>query len=232
MLEWLTQRVDPSRHPCVAARAAFNAESYRFGLYEPLGSDAATTGLAADLARFGHGSTDDENGEPADADASDFATFIAVFDAPGRPMAEPDRYADADDPEQAFERDLWRQLSALHATDDAPWDPATSADPADQKFSFSFAGRSYYVIGMHPRSSRPARRFPRPALVFNLHEQFEALRQAGKYDRMRDVIRTRDRQRTGSVNPMLADFGNRSEARQYSGRAVPADWKCPFHAAR
>jgi hypothetical protein len=33
----------------------------------------------------------------------------------------------------------------------------------------------------------------------------------------------------GSLNPNLADFGEQSEARQYSGRATEADWVCPFH---
>jgi uncharacterized protein len=28
---------------------------------------------------------------------------------------------------------------------------------------------------------------------------------------------------------MLDSFGESSEARQYSGRTVPADWACPFH---
>jgi FPC/CPF motif-containing protein YcgG len=34
----------------------------------------------------------------------------------------------------------------------------------------------------------------------------------------------------GTVNPMLAEFGEQSEARQYSGRDVGEIWKCPFHA--
>ena len=226
---WLTQRVDAGRHPCVAARSAFNSTSERFGLYGPPADEATTAGLAADLRRFAQGTGDEEDEDHAPAaDASDFATFIAVFDAPGRPDADPDRYARAADPELAFETDLWAQLSALHAVDEADWDPATSPDPTHKDFSFSFAGRSFYIIGMHPRASRPARRFPRPALVFNLHAQFERLRETGKYGKMRDVIRARDIQRTGSMNPMLADFGKRSEAVQYSGRAVGKDWRCPF----
>jgi uncharacterized protein len=32
----------------------------------------------------------------------------------------------------------------------------------------------------------------------------------------------------GSVNPMLAQHGERSAARQFSGRAVPDDWVCPY----
>jgi hypothetical protein len=32
----------------------------------------------------------------------------------------------------------------------------------------------------------------------------------------------------GSVNPMLARHGETSEARQYSGRVVEADWRCPL----
>jgi uncharacterized protein len=29
---------------------------------------------------------------------------------------------------------------------------------------------------------------------------------------------------------MLSDFGERSEARQYSGRAVEENWRAPFQA--
>jgi hypothetical protein len=32
----------------------------------------------------------------------------------------------------------------------------------------------------------------------------------------------------GTANPMLAQHGSVSAARQYSGRAVGADWQCPF----
>lgn len=68
-------------------------------------------------------------------------------------------------------------------------------------------------------------------LVFNLHRQFDALRSAGRYERMKAVIRQRDTALQGSANPMLDDFGTRSEARQYAGRAVSEGWTCPFHSA-
>ena len=45
---------------------------------------------------------------------------------------------------------------------------------------------------------------------------------------MQKIIRARDRDNAGSINPMLSDFGTRSEARQYSGRAVGDDWQCPL----
>jgi hypothetical protein len=32
----------------------------------------------------------------------------------------------------------------------------------------------------------------------------------------------------GSLNPELREFGTRSEARQYAGRATEEEWKCPF----
>ena len=228
--DWLLHRVEPGRHPCVAARASFNTNGYRFGLYAPLGTPEATAGLAADLERFalGRPAADGARGEAA-ADRSDFASFIAVFDAPGSPVAPPPA-APGEDPELAFERGLWAQLRALHEADGEAWDPATSPDPTHKDFSFSFAGRSFYLIGMHPGASRPARRFPRPAIVFNLHAQFERLRELGKYEKMRDVIRARDTKQTGSVNPMVEDFGRRSEAVQYSGRVADAAWRCPFHA--
>lgn len=43
------------------------------------------------------------------------------------------------------------------------------------------------------------------------------------------MIRARDKTLQGDLNQNLADYGEASEARQYSGRAVENDWKCPFH---
>ncbi|HSN10910.1 MAG TPA: guanitoxin biosynthesis heme-dependent pre-guanitoxin N-hydroxylase GntA, partial [Propionibacteriaceae bacterium] len=88
-------------------------------------------------------------------------------------------------------------------------------------------GVAFFVVGMHPRASRIARRTPWPVLVFNLHRQFEALRASERYERMRDTIRRRDVRLQGSVNPMVADHGSVSEARQYSGRAVRTGWEPP-----
>ena len=105
-----------------------------------------------------------------------------------------------------------------------------SDDPNDPHFEFSFAGRACFVVGIHPASSRWTRRFAWPTLVFNAHFQFEELRTAGKYGRMQDVMRTRDRHLQGSINANLADFGDHSDARQYSGRPVEDAWQCPFHA--
>ena len=45
---------------------------------------------------------------------------------------------------------------------------------------------------------------------------------------MRSTIIARDIALAGDANPMLARHGTVSEARQYSGRAVEADWVCPF----
>jgi hypothetical protein len=47
---------------------------------------------------------------------------------------------------------------------------------------------------------------------------------------MQEVIRSRERNLQGTLNPNLGDFGVRSEARQYSGRPTEPDWRCPFHA--
>jgi hypothetical protein len=75
----------------------------------------------------------------------------------------------------------------------------------------SLGGRAFYVIGVHPGASRKARRFGRAALVFNLHSQFETLREDGRYDKMRAAITERDIAFSGSRNPMLAGHGEASE---------------------
>ena len=67
-----------------------------------------------------------------------------------------------------------------------------------------------------------------PVIVFNFHEQFVELRANGKFDAVRDKVQQRDKQLQGTINPMAADFGDRSEAAQYSGRHVGPEGKCPF----
>jgi FPC/CPF motif-containing protein YcgG len=109
------------------------------------------------------------------------------------------------------------------------WADGYSNDPEDAKFAFSFAGWAFFVVGLHPRSSRVARRFAQPALVFNAHRQFDELRTSGHFTRIQALVRERELALQGSLNPNLAEFGARSEARQYSGRAVEDSWKCPFH---
>lgn len=195
-------------YPCVMATSVFRRDQVTVGTYPALRTSEAAGGLARDLAAFAQAPEPDRG----------FRSFAAVFGG------------EAPESEHAFEEALWTTLRTLNAHDRAPWTPDVSSDPRSPEFSFSFAGRAFYVIGMHPGASRPARRFRRPMLVFNLHDQFERLRQEGRYGRVRGLIRERDRALAGSVNPMMDDFGVRSEARQYAGRAVGSDWRCPFHA--
>lgn len=157
------------------------------------------------------------------SDPAGLRSLAVVFDGPG----------DLD--EAAFEQTLWQRVQSL-ADKDAwkglPYDPRVCPDPGNPHFALSFGGEAFFVIGLHPRASRPARRFRKPALVFNLHGQFERLRAEGRYERMRERILARDEELAGSINPMLARHGEASEAAQYSGRRVDANWKCPFHDPR
>jgi hypothetical protein len=134
--------------------------------------------------------------------------------------------------ETQFEDALWTRLSSLHRLDarEHPWSDAVSSDPASPHFGFSLAGMAFYVVGLHPGASRSARRLPCPALVFNPHDQFTRLKEMGKYGGIREKILARDSALDGSPNPMLAEHGKVSEAPQYSGRRVEADWRCPFRA--
>jgi FPC/CPF motif-containing protein YcgG len=196
--------------PCLAGKGTVRRGDYTLGVYGALGSLQAAHPLAGELREF-LGQTP--------SDGAGLRAFVAVF---------PDRIA-AD--EIAFERRLWRQLQRLHEQDDidAPWDPTVSADPDSAQFSFSFASRALFVVGLHPMSSRLSRRFRWPALVFNPRTQFERLRSEGKFERLRTIVRERDVALQGTPNPNLADFGEQSEARQYSGRATEPEWRCPFH---
>ena len=206
----LASKLTGADFACVAARSVLNRKAYRLGIYDALGTQDAAMGLCHDLYEFSH--------EFASG-AQPFTSFVAAFRGP-QVLTE-----------EHFETLLWRQLQMMHAVDARyfDWDRNVSKDPASPKFSFSIGGRAFYVVGLNPCASRMARRTADEAyLVFNGHDQFEALRLGGKYGQLQKAIRARDIASQGSMNPMLDDFGTISEARQYSGRAVPPDWRCPF----
>jgi FPC/CPF motif-containing protein YcgG len=201
------RKVDTTEYPCVGAKAAFNTKQYRLGVYGAMGEDNSTEALAGDLKLY----IEDSLGKDCN-----YMSMIAVFE-------------DKVDSEVDFEQKLWSQLQKLHDADvDAAWDPSVSSDPADMNFSFSFNGYAFFVVGLHPQASRRARRFGFTAMAFNLHKQFEVLRESGVYDKMKNTIRTREKNYDGGINPMLKDHGQGLEAPQYSGREVDDSWKCPF----
>jgi uncharacterized protein len=205
--------VAAAEFPCLGAKAAFNTGAHTVAIFDSLGSVESSRYLAAELGSF----VNCERSHPRS-----YATFVAIFRGP--PSLG----------EKEFERQLWRQLQQLHEIDAAAqngWDQTVASDPSDPRFSFSFASQALYVVGLHRGSSRLARRFPWPALVFNPHEQFERLRHDGKWRRMQAAIRHREIALQGSVNPMLSDFGEQSEARQYSGRAVEDSWQPPLRVS-
>ena len=136
--------------------------------------------------------------------------------------------------ELGFEHYLWERLQSLSDKDD--WlgqekDARVAHDPNHPEFSLSFGGEAFFIVGLHPHASRLARRFSRPAMIFNLHDQFELLREANQYEKLRASILDRDFKIAGDINPMLAQHGEVSAARQYSGRAVESGWKCPYQRA-
>ena len=49
---------------------------------------------------------------------------------------------------------------------------------------------------------------------------------------MQHAIREREMALQGKINPMLSEFGEESEARQYSGREVSGEWTAPFPRAK
>jgi len=149
-----------------------------------------------------------------------FRSFAVIFDGPG------------DLSEAQFEAALWQRVQSLSDKDvwrGQTYDDSVSSDPGNPHFSLSFGGEAFFIVGLHPNASRPARRFGRPAMVFNLHDQFELLRADGRYEGLREKILVRDEALAGTRNPMLARHGEASEARQYSGRVVDPGWQCPFH---
>lgn len=200
-------------YPCVGAKSALTRGSIETHMFDRLGDRAndqlIVDGLAQFVARI-----------EADACDKDIVhSYVAIFRGPFNMD------------EFRFESLMWSQLWRIHKLDIAAGNlPAddVSSNPDSPRFSLSVAGHPFFLIGLHPQASRFARRFSHPVLVFNSHRQFEKLRIDGRFKKMQAATRIRDIELQGTMNPNLANFGVASEARQYSGREVKDNWRCPF----
>jgi len=204
------EKIDDEDYPCVGAKSALNTLQYRLGIYGQMAEAGTTRDLATDLKTYI---------QETIATDSQYMTMVAVF--------TDELYSEID-----FENRLWAQLQSLHDIEKAQqaWDPQVSNDPEDPNFSFSFQGTAFFIVGLHPYASRRSRNFQHCAMAFNLHRQFEQLREADRFEKMKQVIRAREIKYDGTVNPMLHDHGAGLEAPQYSGREVGEEWKCPFRS--
>ena len=195
--------------PCVAAKTALTWQQIKYLVVDHLAcpkDDAAILDFVYDFVDTYRGS--DKLSHSA----------AVIFKGPEEPN------------EALFEELFWQRLQALSNLDARryDYDRRVVADPMSPDFSFSLKEEAFFVIGLHSGSSRPARQLRYPTLVFNPHAQFEQIRNNSRFGSLRDTIRTRDLAYSGSINPMLQDFGEASEAYQYSGRAYDQAWKCPF----
>lgn len=130
---------------------------------------------------------------------------------------------------EGFEKMFWNFLREINLLDKLkyPHDKRVSKNPQDENFSFSLMEEAFFILMLHPQSPRFARRFTYPAIVFNPHVQFEKLRMKGIFKKVRDIIRSRDVILQGSVNPMLSDFGEKSEIFQYTGKTYQSFLELP-----
>lgn len=180
--------------PCLGGAGLIRSRNYRFAIYDELGVANSIGLMARDLTGFL---------SLRNADEFPFTAFIAAFLNP----------APADD--VAFERAMWAQLEGLEALDaktDHP--PVRLIDETDP--GLVYGDREFFIVGMHPASSRWARRFSWPLLVFNALTHADEMRARGKHERMSQLVLGRDRILQGSDNPSL----HASQRDQFSGRAV------------
>jgi uncharacterized protein len=196
-------------YPCVGAKAAVSAGNITCMVAGSMNDNSHDEEILHFLYDFVQDYRESE---------SRFHSAAVIFEGPEK-MSE-----------EIFEKLIWVRLQSLHDLDSLnyAYDKRVNPDPSSADFSFSIREEAMFIIGLHPESSRKARRFKCPALTFNPHDQFNVLKETGKYESFKHTVRTRDIAYSGSINPMLTDFGNASETRQYSGMKYDDDWQCPL----
>ncbi len=201
--------LDQKSYPCVAAIQSLHRKDYCIKTYTDFGKVYHRSDLRNELLKFL------KNYQQTH---SQYFSLWAVFED----------YESLS--EDQFEKLLWNELSALTSTETsaADKDPRFSLDPIKKDFCFSLGGQAVFVVGLHPQSSRKARRFPWPALIFNAYEQFDQLIAQEKYQPMIETIRRREIEFQGDVNPMVLQHNDLWESIQFSGKNNSPEWKCPF----
>ena len=202
--------INDKSFPCVGAKSSLAQSNLDFYFAESILDSAYDNNLYSSLKNFG---------QKLDLNGIALQSYVLIF-SDEQPFSEKD-----------FESLLWKKLQSLHDIDIAKgvdWSEDCESLPESSKFSMSVAGYSFFIIGIHSGASRSARKFKYPVMVFNSHAQFETLRKNGKYKKLQKVIRKKDLEINDSINPMVKNFGDSSEANQYSGRYVDDNWKCPL----
>jgi hypothetical protein len=206
--------------PCNGAKTAFHTDSYRLGVYDTFSASNVQL-LADDLKTYiaEYAATPivrsrAKAGEWIQLNRT-FASFLACFKE--EPVSD----------ESIFESRLWAVLENLRQRDTDLLPAGFSPKPTDKNYAFCFGGEAFFVAAFHPGSWRWSRRFIFPLLVFNMHKQFDGLKQSGKFTHLRDTIRKHDDALQGSTNTLASDFGQQSEAPQYGMRVVPSGWVPP-----
>ena len=197
-------------YTCLGAKKVERDNNLRFGIFNAECDQKRGQLIASGLKKF-----EDHRDDLSDI----YASYVAIF---------PDWSPQS---ETEFEKSLWRTLQQVHDYDHQQgqaWDDSKSLDSMDPNFGFSVNGKAYFIVGLHPGSSRWARRFPWPALVFNAHSQFELLYFQNKFDKLKQANRDRDTNLQGFPNPQMVGIKEITEAKQYSGRDSEKDWQCPF----
>jgi uncharacterized protein len=203
------QFINDETYPCVAARAAISRQHLPCLVADHMGCPKDDRRILQFLYDFVAGFRS--------ANSSLYSAAI-IFKGPEKTT------------EEIFDTFLWQRLQSLSGLDagNFRYDKRVNPDPSASDFSFSLAEEAFFIIGLHPASSRRSRQFKYPAMVFNPHAQFDALRKTNRFEKMKNIVRQRDILYSGSINPMLADFGEASEAYQYSGRQHDGEWTCPL----
>lgn len=201
--------IEDKLFPCLAAHTALTKNHVKIKIAGHMGCPHHDHGIVS----FMHEFVDDFRNA-----TDDFFSAVVLF--PNTLISD----------EEMFDNYFWQRLQAISDIDAThyAYDHRVDPDVLSPHFSFSLKEEAFYIIGGHPVSSRLARRFPVPGMVFNAHAQFQKLREEYHYNKMQQVVRKRDVVYSGSVNPMLADFGEASEVFQYSGRQYDKNWKCPL----
>lgn len=204
------EKLSDRAFPCVAARSALGKGNIEIFIAGHLACPEDDTAILRFIYEFTKKFRQAEKG---------FSSAVVIFAR--TPVLD----------EKTFESFLFQRLTALRKTDalSYKYDERVDEDPLSANFSLSLMEEAFFIIGLHPGSSRPARQFEHAAIVFNPHVQFDKMRAENKYEKMKSIVRQRDMAYAGSVNPALADFGSRSEVFQYSGRQPDEDDRCPFY---
>ncbi|MGH2508352.1 MAG: YqcI/YcgG family protein [Ktedonobacteraceae bacterium] len=192
---YFKQLVSDEHFTCLAGRTVARTNQYAYCAYPDMTDACIAEGILHDLIKFSLKQDHEQT-------SALFRSFVAAFRDPQ--IANPLAGAEC----------LYTLLRNMDEKNSQHfgWAEGFSHDTDSSSFGYSAGGEAFFLAYFYPTAYWAYRRSDVTFVVFNAHKILQKLRELGRFAKLRDKIRGRQKE----MHPLLGDHGTCNEWLQYT----------------